>query len=182
MAQSSVANGLLTITATRTAPNVWVSSLIDTKTTFVQKYGYFEASIQIPKGKGMWPAFWSYYDDDSEIDTVEVCANPLGANGSNDASLLHNTVHWPTGSLGKATRPTDLSLGFHVYAVDWRADHVAFYLDGTEVWRFTDAAHVPTVALPLILNLAVGGSWCGPSDTTTPSPSKMLVDWVRVSP
>jgi beta-glucanase (GH16 family) len=32
----------------------------------------------------------------------------------------------------------------------------------------------------LILNLAVGGSWPGAPNATTPFPAKMLVDWVRV--
>ena len=32
----------------------------------------------------------------------------------------------------------------------------------------------------LIMNLAVGGSWPRDPDATTPNPSKMLVDYVRV--
>jgi len=59
---------------------------------------------------------------------------------------------------------------------------VTFFLDGTAVGSFTDAAHIPSVALPIILDLAVGGGWCGPSDLTTPDGSQMLVDWVRVRP
>jgi beta-glucanase (GH16 family) len=184
----TVSGSILSLTATRTSPGVWVSGHLDTKYVslshpgFVQLYGLFEANIKIPKGRGLWPAFWGYYDANSaEIDTMEICANPIGERSGNDASLLHTTVHWSTGSSGHATRAVDLSLDYHVYGVDWRADHISFTLDGVEVWRFTDTAHIPTVALPLILNLAVGGSWCGPSDGTTPSPATMLVDWVRVS-
>ena len=33
----------------------------------------------------------------------------------------------------------------------------------------------------LLLNLAVGGNWPGPADTTTPFPATMLIDWVRVT-
>jgi beta-glucanase (GH16 family) len=184
--QASVANGLLTITASRTGGG-WVSSLLDTKTTWTQKYGYFEARMKIPEGRGMWPAFWSYHGGgpggDAEIDTMEVCANPLGTNGGNDASELHTTVFWAGGrSAREETRSADLSLDFHVYGVDWRRDHLAFYLDGKEVARFTDASHIPSVAMPLILDLAVGGSWCGASDSTTPDNSQLLVDWVHARP
>jgi hypothetical protein len=36
--------------------------------------------------------------------------------------------------------------------------------------------------LPLILNLGVGGTWCGASDSSTPDGAQMLVDWVRARP
>lgn len=182
MDHATVSGSILSLTATRTSPGVWVSALIDTKTTFFQKYGLFEARIKIPKGRGLWPAFWGYYDANSaEIDTMEICANPIGERSGNDASLDHTTIHWSSGSLGNGARLTDLSLAYHVYAHEWRSDHVAFFVDGVEVWRYTNTANIPAVPLPLILNLAVGGSWCGPSDATTPSPAVMLVDWVRVS-
>lgn len=182
---SSVNNGVLAMRVDQRVDG-WYGDLIDTKTTWTQKYGYFEARIKIPKGPGLWPAFWTYYDSGSveaEIDGMEVCANPLSANGGNDASLLHNYIHWQNGgSMGDTTRTADLSLDYHVYAFDWRADHVSFYLDGTEVWRMTDTAHIPSVALPIILNLGVGGSWCGSPSADTPDGSTMLVDWVRVRP
>src|SRR5207244_556938 len=51
--QAGVANGMLTITADRSG-SAWVSQLLDTKTTWNQKYGYFEARMKIPKGPGLW--------------------------------------------------------------------------------------------------------------------------------
>jgi beta-glucanase (GH16 family) len=42
------------------------------------------------------------------------------------------------------------------------------------VWPFDSGANF------IILNLAVGGDWPGPPDATTPFPSTMLVDYVRV--
>ena len=41
------------------------------------KYGYFEARLKLPKGKGTWPAFWMLPDpftswpDGGEIDIME---------------------------------------------------------------------------------------------------------------
>jgi len=181
-ALATVSGGYLHLSVERRSSGWW-GYLLDTKTTWTQRYGYFEARMQIPKGAGLWPAFWSYISGSDEIDTMEVCANPIGAHGGNDASLLHTTMHWTGGgSLGKATRSVDLSLAYHVYAVDWRSSAIKFYLDGNLVWTFTDTAHIPNVALPLILNLGVGGSWCGAPDATTPNNAEMLVDWVRVLP
>ena len=61
-----------------------------------------------------------------------------------------------------------------------RSTSIKFYLDRQLVWTFTDTAHIPTMALPVILNLGVGGPWCGSPDATTPAGAEMLVDWVRV--
>lgn len=160
----------------------WYGTIVDTKGSFEQTYGYFEARIAIPKGTGLWPASWLYRDGGDEIDTMEVCANPLGANGGNDASVLHTTVHAGSqgNALGSAIVAGDLTSGFHTYGVDWRPTAIAFYLDGIQVWRETSLL----VATPkaVLLNLGLGGSWCGNPTTSTPPTSEMLVDWVRVEP
>jgi len=36
----------------------YTSARLKTEKLFAQKYGKFEARIRIPKGQGMWPAFW----------------------------------------------------------------------------------------------------------------------------
>jgi len=179
---TTVANGYASIKVDRRS-NGWYGDLIDTKTTFTQKYGYFEARIKVPKGPGLWPAWWLYNPAYvPEIDTMEICANPLGTNGGNDVSVLHSTVHWVGGSTttGRTYTHTDLSQAFHVYAVDWRSNALRFYLDGNLVWTYT--SHIPTSALPMLLNLGIGGTWCGAPTSTTPDMSTMLVDWVRVRP
>ena len=58
---SSVSNGVLSMEVDQRSGG-WYADLIDTKTTWTQKYGYFEARIKIPKGPGLWPAFWTYYN------------------------------------------------------------------------------------------------------------------------
>lgn len=181
---SAVADGALSMRVDQRSDG-WYGDIIDTKTTFTQQYGYFEARIKVPKGRGLWPAFWGYssgYGTEGEIDGMEICANQIGDNGGNDASLLHTTIHWPGDASGQAFRSVDLSEAYHVYAFDWRSTAIRFYLDGQLVWTFTDTAHIPTMALPVILNLGVGGAWCGSPDATTPDGAEMLVDWVRVRP
>jgi beta-glucanase (GH16 family) len=182
---TTVSDGLLEMRVDRRS-NGWYTDIIDTKPNLMQKYGYFEARMKIPKGTGLWPAFWMYDDGSgwvNEIDGMEVCANPIGANGGNDASLLHTHVHWAGGGdAGRSMRTVDLSLAFHTYAFEWRADRIVWYLDGAEVWRYTDVTHIPTHPLPIILNLGVGGSWCGAPTSSTPDLATMYVDWVRARP
>lgn len=177
-ALASVSGGLLHLKAERRADGLWYSSSLDTKLTFKQRYGLFAARIKVPKGKGLWPAGpWGYDDATSqEIDGMEI---PQSGKAMADVHTLHCTVHMGAAWQSGAAIPTvDLSADFHVYAFDWRADHIAWLLDGAEVRRFTDAAHIPNVPLPVILDLGVSG-WAGSPDATTPNPSEMLVDWVR---
>jgi beta-glucanase (GH16 family) len=178
---ATVSGGLLSM-AVEHRSDGWYGALVDTKTTFTQRYGTFEARIRIPSGAGLWPAFWSYISGggtQAEIDTMEVC----GGREPGGGSILHNTVYWSArDSLSNSTPTVDLTTDFHVYAVDWRPDHVTFLLDGRQVWSFPAVSHIPAVPLPVILDLGVGGSFCGPPDASTPARSQMLVDWVRVLP
>lgn len=178
-----VKDGLLHLPVRKRPDGMYDRDLIDTRDSFKQQYGRFEARISVPKGGGLWPAFWLYDGvfgtDGDEIDIVEL----LGKEGMVAA---HQTVHkgtmanqtyapWnsvipPTGSWADGT--------FHVYAVDWRADHIAFLIDGKETWRET--THLISKPLAILLNMGLGG-WAGAADATTPATSEMLVDWVRVS-
>ena len=59
------------------------------------KYGYIEASIKLPKGKGTWPAFWMMpvnftgWPDSGEIDIME----EVGTNANFVSSSLHANAH-----------------------------------------------------------------------------------------
>jgi beta-glucanase (GH16 family) len=183
--QTSVGSGVLTITARRAGAG-WTSDLVDSFGTFRQRYGYFEARIRIPQGTGLWPAFWLAEDwaaSPSEIDIMEVCANPPGRNTGGDVTVLHQIIHGTrvkrVGGMG--FRGEDLSKGWHTYAIDWRRDHIIFYFDGVETWRYTDPSQIPGSRMTVIASLAVGG-WCGPPDASTPSVASMQVDWIRVRP
>ncbi|USQ85518.1 discoidin domain-containing protein [Streptomyces phaeoluteigriseus] len=173
----------------------YTSARMNTGATFQFTYGRVEARIKVPKGNGLWPAFWMMGADfltgrpwpyNGEIDIVEV----LGK----DVKTAYSTVHAPAynggGGIGSPyTLPgnADFSDDFHTWAADWNSKGITYSLDGRTVfslakdevertrgpWIF-DHPHY------MILNLAVGGDWPGPTDATTPFPSRMLVDYVRV--
>jgi hypothetical protein len=178
---TTIQDGVLSM-AVASRPDGWYGDLIDTKSSWTQLYGTFEARIQIPKGAGLWPAFWSYFSGggtQAEIDTMEVCGGVSIGGGS----VLHNSVFWSARDHdSQQTTTVDLSTGFHVYGVDWRPDHITFFLDGQPVWTFSDPTRIPSVPLPLILDLGVGGDFCGPPNASTPGDARMLVDWVRARP
>jgi beta-glucanase (GH16 family) len=83
-------------------------------------------------------------------------------------------------------RTIPLSDEFHLYAIDWQPEQVRFYLDSELYASFTSAqwpaggTWVFDHPFFIILNVAVGGNWPGPPDSTTNFPQKMFVDYVRV--
>ena len=81
---------------------------------------------------------------------------------------------------------------WHTYGVIWKKGSVAYYVDDPShpyvTYTTKDLARFPGGVWPfdegqsnyIILNLAVGGHWPGPPDSTTVFPSEMLVDYVRI--
>ena len=83
---------------------------------------------------------------------------------------------------------------WHTYGMIWGPGSVAYYVDNPAApyVTFTPAslaqAGLTGAVWPfdagqgsfIILNLAIGGTWPGPPDASTPFPSEMLVDYVRV--
>ena len=182
----TVSGGMLHLTARREEKYGmdYVSGLVQTggndttsdEPKFNFLYGYMEVRAKIPTGQGIWPAVWmmpaSYNDGNGELDVLEVIGSEPGvANFSLHRDGRHNTDTW--------TGP-DFGAGFHTFGVDWRPDHVSWYVDGVERGRMTDPALICPEAMYPILNVAVGGDWPGAPDDTTPFPATMDVDYIRV--
>jgi beta-glucanase (GH16 family) len=162
-------------------------------------YGRMEASIKIPRGQGIWPAFWMLgtninsvgWPTCGEVDIMENIGKV------SDQGTDHGTIHGPQGSGdynggagvgGTYTLPGGAALadGFHTYAVQWTTNQIQFFLD-TNLFFTATPASLPggstwVFSQPqfLILNVAVGGQWPGNPDGTTVFPQQMLVDYVRV--
>jgi beta-glucanase (GH16 family) len=170
----------------------YTSARLTTRGTFSQAYGRFTARIKLPRGAGMWPAFWLmgdtaelHWPDCGEIDIME--------NIGREPASVHGSMHGP-GYSGVLDFTSTYKLAggpkfhddFHEFAIEWEPNAVRFYTD-----EYLYATFVPA-QLPvgkkwvfdhpfyIILNLAVGGDWPGPPDATTEFPQQMLVDYVRV--
>ena len=158
----------------------YTSGMATTFGKFAQRYGWFEIRAKMPKGKGMWPAFWLLPEDGKswppEIDILEILGH--------EPSKVHMTNHWriDTGTHheGKGVDFTgpDFTTGYHTYALQWTPEEMVWYIDGIE--RYATRQHVPQEPMYVLLNLAVGGDWPGNPDDTTPFPSYMDTDYIRV--
>jgi beta-glucanase (GH16 family) len=149
----------------------YTSGLITTQPSFSQTYGYFEMRARLPRGKGVWPAFWLLPADLSwppEIDVMESIGDP----GQVYATAHSDADHTPS-------TKTDINPGgFHTFAVSWDARNLVWYVDGREVKRQPTPAdmHKP---MYMLANVAVGGDWPGAPDASTPFPARMSIDYVR---
>lgn len=185
--------GHLVITARRepSGGRAYTSARLSTRGKLEVTHGRIEARLRLPAGRGLWPAFWMLGSDVAqvgwpacgEIDVVEA----RGAQPDRVSSALHGPGYSAGNALIAAYERPDrapLTDDFHVFAVDWSPGQAEFSVDGhsyhTE--RASRLAHRWVFDHPffLIVNLAVGGSFGGPPDETTPFPAELIVDHVRV--
>ena len=154
------------------------------------KYGYIEASIKLPKGKGTWPAFWMMPVNfksgpaDGEIDIME----EVGYHPDYVSSSLHANAH--VHSNGTQVTHEMYCKGaegeFHTYSIEWTAQNITTYVDGKKQlsydnrglgrddWPYNDPFYI-------IFNLAWGGDWGGAQGVDESAlPVTMEVDYVRV--
>lgn len=174
-----VRDGVLSISAARTAEALkprlggyaYTSGLITTQPSFRQTYGYFEMRAALPRGKGLWPAFWLLPTDLSwppEIDVMESIGDPTRA---------YVTAHSNTGKAQGIEVKVE-GEGFHTYAVAWDARTLTWYLDGAEVGRQSTPSDLNR-PMYMLANLALGGDWAGAPDATTTLPATYAIDFIR---
>lgn len=160
------------------------------------EYGYFEASIKLPSGKGTWPAFWMMpvgndwntnpWPMCGEIDIME----EVGCVPNEVSSSIHTQDYNHTKNTQKTHAMTlaDAEGAFHTYALLWTADEITTYVDGKvqlnvkksvlgsghNQWPFHYAFYP-------IFNLAWGGSWGGMNGVDEGAlPVTMEIDYIRV--
>ncbi|MBV8372019.1 MAG: glycoside hydrolase family 16 protein [Candidatus Eremiobacteraeota bacterium] len=151
------------------------------KATFSYLYGYAEARIKLPPGRGMWPAFWLVPANRSwppEIDIMEW----QGVAPKDDIVTIHwGTAKHPQSDGSTVDTGVNLATGFHTYGLDWQPNAVTWYFDGKAIKRYAQRAHIPRQPMYVILNLAIGG-WLPGQLHPRPNdfPATMLVDYVKI--
>lgn len=185
---AETSNGTLKITARKVGSEVY-SIRMNTKENWL--YGYFEARMKLPKGKGTWPAFWMLpetfqnWPDDGEIDIMEEVGY--------DPNVIHSTIHCKaynhmanTQKSGQKTVPGAQD-EFHVYAVEWTDSYIKGFVDGECYFTFENDGKGNKDTWPfntpfyLKLNLAWGGNWGGAQGIDESAlPATFEIDYVRV--
>jgi beta-glucanase (GH16 family) len=159
----------------------YTSGMVTSHEKFSFEYGYVEARIMSPTGKGLWPALWMMPEAGHwppEIDILEI----LGDKPRTAHTTLHYTPDGTTlSSQGSSYFGPDFSADFHTFGFLWEPHLLVWYIDGVE--RFAverEGINIPQEPFYLLANLAVGGNWPGAPDENTQFPAYYLIDYIRV--
>ena len=170
----------------------YTSASLTTRGKASWTHGRVEVRAKLPSGRGTWPAIWMLGTNGpqagwpacGEIDIMEFVGFDPGIIHANIHTRKYNHVQ-KTGK-GAQTTVADASEAFHVYAVEWDAEQMDFFVDqrkyftyrneksGVEAWPYDQDQY-------LILNLAIGGAWGGQKGIDDASfPARYYIDYVRV--
>lgn len=183
-----VTGGNLVITAQKEnyGGMAYTSARIKTQGLKSFKYGKIEARIKLPSGQGLWPAFWMLGDNINSVGWPKCGEIDIMERVNNNASV-NGTVHWDANGhaeFGRVSGALDYSQ-YHTYSIEWDANYIRWFVDGAQfneilIQNGTGSTEEFQNNFFILLNLAVGGNWPGAPDSSTPFPSQMLVDYVRV--
>jgi beta-glucanase (GH16 family) len=182
-----------TFTGTDNIARNYTSARLKTLGRFTKRYGRIEARIKIPKGQGIWPAFWMLGEDITEVGWPNCGEIDIMENIGREPSIIHGTIHGPGYSGDRGIGAAYSLLGgarfadeYHVFAIEWEPESIRWLVD-KNVYQTRRRSDLPPGArwvfdhpFFVLLNVAVGGNWPGNPDDTTVFPQRMLVDYVRI--
>jgi len=170
----------------------YTSARIKTQGLFEQTYGRFEARIKLPRGQGIWPAFWMLGSNFPEVGWPECGEIDIMEYRGQEPYRILGSAHGP-GYFGARPYSTTYDLpvgnfdeGFHVFSIEWTENRITWFVDDVPYQRMrpedlpVNGRWVFDQPFFLILNVAVGGNFVGSPDASTQFPQTMLVDYVRV--
>ncbi|MEL7118861.1 MAG: family 16 glycosylhydrolase [Bacteroidota bacterium] len=194
-----VENGTLIIDAIKENNGVWTSGRIKTQGLQSFTYGRIEFRAKLPSGSGTWPALWLLGDDITEVGWPACGEIDVMEHVGKDPGTIHGSLHTPssfgnTQNTGK-TNIQNFDNEYHVYAAEWTADEIRFYVDdefyylyapqskNDDNWPFNDNHFI-------IMNIAMGGNFGSDPQYETGNTrngvdpnltnARMEVDYVRV--
>ncbi len=144
-------------------------------------YGRCEVRMKSAAGSGLLASFFTYHDGSS---------NPVANWNEIDIEILgryQNQAQFNTITPGQVNHvftsvtPFNPHAAFHVYAIEWTPDYVAWLIDGYEVHRQTEA-HIATLTRPqkIMMNIwpPAAVDWAG---VLSPAvlPVYAYYDWVK---
>ncbi|MBS9524496.1 family 16 glycosylhydrolase [Litoribacter alkaliphilus] len=192
---AEVKDGMLVITAKEEnfGGKNYTSTRMKTQGKQSFTFGRIDFRAVLPKGQGIWPAFWMLGESITEvgwpacgeIDIMEM----VGGNASGRDNTTHGTLHWSNnGTYATSGGKSSLSEGifndaFHVFSIIWDEEKIVWLLDGQEYHTIDiTPAHMDEFRDPqfILINLAIGGNWPGNPDDSTIFPQQLVVDYVRV--
>jgi len=191
-------SGYLHISAQQPSTGVYTSARLKTEGLFSFQYGRIEFRAMVPEAQGFWPAAWLMGNNIASVNWPACGEQDVmeRINAATDPDTNVGSIHGPGftgGNLGATYNfPTgETAAQWHTYGMIWSKGSVAYYVDDPTkpyvTYTPTSIAGFSGSSWPfdngpnfIIMNLAVGGSYPGSPNSSTPFPSDVLVDYVRI--
>ena len=171
-------------------PCRYTSAKVTTRDKMLAQPGRVVARIKLPRGQGLWPAFWMLghgfpvtpWPACGELDIME----NKGSQPATTSSAVHGPGYFGATPFAHSNTLASGADDFHTFAVEWDSLAVQFFVDNTAHYTITHSAieqfgkSILDQPFFLILNLAVGGNFDGDPRSDAIFPATMLVDYVRV--
>ena len=179
----------------------WYSCGMDTNGRYGKKYGYFECRAILPRGVGMWSAFWLFNSNVNKINghgregtEIDVFESPYSFLPGKMANRVTSNLHFNGYELQTRYRNVAISKldndpyeNFNKYGLLWTPEEYVFYVNDREVGRssYGGVSQEPEF---MILSCEVVGAagiptygWSGRIDRNGPGfTADFIVDYVRV--
>jgi len=179
-------------------PPGYYSLGIDTSKAFRQIYGYFEVRCVVPKGLGLWSAFWLYNEDIGKPDTtpqmgteVDIYESQSYYKGGAKKNAVSSVLHYYEGGYQGTLRSKLIGefcvrspyKQFHTYGLEWNEKEYIFYIDGKVSGRSSFGGVCREALWPILSVEHIFGNrnWVGDIRNNPPGGmTDFVIDYVRV--
>ena len=154
----------------------WYTCGLSTQDKFEQTYGYFECRCILPKGEGLWSAFWMTNPnagkesaDAKQGAELDIMESPFWHLGGSKSWKITQNIHYSGYELKTKYRNVDICQldndpyeNYNTYGLLWTPDEYVFYVNGKEIAR-TAYGGVSNQPEYLILSCEVDGGSATPT-------------------
>ncbi len=170
----------------------YTTGFLDSYGKWVQRYGYFECRVKLPKAPGLWPAFWLM--PERGVDAGEQWHRQDTGKGGMEFDILEFLSGWGPyrfttafhyDGYGKEHKATGAGVyaghdeeGYIVSGLLWLPGLAVIYTNGKEVARW-ETDRISNVESCIIFT-HVGGGWDNEPIDDKKLPGYTYIDYVRV--
>lgn len=168
----------------------YTSGWVETQPEWKMQFGYVEARISLPYGRGFWPAFWTFvaeglpsHSNAAEIDIFEMYGHKPATNLETNVHLEYCTpdrFDYPgcpsIPSYHKSHLIPSYANKYHIYGCEWTPEFIKWKFNGVTIRVLNNPGVVDPVRIIMNMALLAGN----PPTQYTPFPSDIKIDYVRV--
>jgi beta-glucanase (GH16 family) len=156
-------------------------------------YGKFEASVKVPPGRGVWPAFWMLGANQDEVGWPWCGEIDIMENVGYMPNVAHNVLHYQARNAMRNNEPAatstlaSLTTAFNKFAAVWTPDNITLFVNDVQTLFVANDKRCREESWPyhkpffVKLNLAIGGAWGGVEGVDGALfPAAFEVDYVRI--